>query len=92
MVSIPNIEAGNLKNQRSLLKVIGLKTEFRLKEGRTLRAVDGIDITIKPSEIHGLVGESGCGKTVTSLSIVNLINPPGEFHLYFYRMNNLGEI
>lgn len=61
----------------SILSIKGLKTEFRLKGGRILRAVDGIDLDIKPGEIHGLVGESGCGKTVTSLSILRLISRPG---------------
>lgn len=60
-----------------LLSIKGLKTEFRLKEGRILRAVDGIDMDIKSGEIHGLVGESGCGKTVASLSILRLITRPG---------------
>jgi oligopeptide/dipeptide ABC transporter ATP-binding protein len=61
----------------SILSIKGLKTEFRLKEGGLLRAVDGIDLDIKPGEIHGLVGESGCGKTVASLSILRLIDQPG---------------
>ena len=61
----------------ALLSIKGLKTEFRLKDGRVLRAVDGIDLDIKPGEIHGLVGESGCGKTVSSLSILRLITRPG---------------
>lgn len=61
----------------ALLSIKGLKTEFRLKEGKVLRAVDGIDLDIKPGEIHGLVGESGCGKTVTLLSILRLIDGPG---------------
>jgi len=61
----------------ALLSIKGLKTEFRLKEGRVLRAVDGIDLDIKSGEIHGLVGESGCGKTVASLSILRLITRPG---------------
>ena len=60
-----------------LLSIKGLKTEFRLKDGRYLRAVDGIDLDMKSGEIHGLVGESGCGKTVASLSILRLITPPG---------------
>lgn len=66
----------NTKNNR-LLSIKGLKTEFRLKEGKVLRAVDGIDLDIKQGEIHGLVGESGCGKTVASLSILRLITRPG---------------
>ena len=60
-----------------LLSVRGLKTEFRLKDGNVLHAVDGIDLAIRPSEIHGLVGESGCGKTVASLSMLRLISRPG---------------
>ncbi len=66
-----------ISENNSLLSIKELKTEFRLKEGRVLRAVDGIDLDIKPGEIHGLVGESGCGKTVASLSILRLISRPG---------------
>jgi len=65
----------NMKNQ--ILSIKGLKTEFRLKDGKVLHAVDGIDLAISPGEIHGLVGESGCGKTVASLSILRLITRPG---------------
>ena len=61
----------------ALLSIKELRTEFRLKDGKVLRAVDGIDLDIKPGEIHGLVGESGCGKTVASLSILRLITRPG---------------
>ena len=60
-----------------LLSVRGLKTEFRLRDGNVLHAVDGIDLAIRPGEIHGLVGESGCGKTVASLSMLRLISRPG---------------
>lgn len=69
----------NDKNSKykPLLDIKGLKTEFRLKDGKSLRAVDGVDLTIMPGEVHGLVGESGCGKTVASLSILRLISPPG---------------
>jgi len=63
---------------KSLLSIIGLKTEFELKDGSFLKAVDGINLDIKTGEIHGLVGESGCGKTVASLSILGLINRPGS--------------
>ena len=65
------------KERFPLLKIKGLKIEFQLKNRKVLRAVDGIDLTINPGEIHGLVGESGCGKTVTSLSILRLITRPG---------------
>ncbi len=60
----------------TLLEVRGLKTSFRLREG-TVRAVTGVDFSIRRGEIVGLVGESGCGKSVTSLSIMGLITKPG---------------
>ncbi|HHZ19638.1 MAG TPA: ABC transporter ATP-binding protein [Firmicutes bacterium] len=60
-----------------LLEVKNLKTSFLTDEG-TVRAVDGVDLTIHAGEAVGLVGESGCGKSVTSLSIMGLIpTPPG---------------
>ncbi|HLB44975.1 MAG TPA: ABC transporter ATP-binding protein [Candidatus Limnocylindrales bacterium] len=59
-----------------LLEVRGLRTSFRLREG-TVRAVTGIDFSVRRGEILGLVGESGCGKSVSSLSIMRLIARPG---------------
>jgi peptide/nickel transport system ATP-binding protein len=60
-----------------LLDVRGLATSFKTSEG-TVRAGTGVDFTVRRGEILGLVGESGCGKSVTSLSIMRLINPPGR--------------
>ena len=61
-----------------LLEVRGLKTYFFTDEG-VIRAVDGVDLTIYPGETLGVVGESGCGKSVTALSIMRLIpQPPGR--------------
>lgn len=60
-----------------LLEVEGLRTHFRLPRG-IVRAVDGVDFFIRRGEAYGLVGESGSGKTVTALSIMGLIEPPGE--------------
>jgi len=61
-----------------LLKVQSLKTHFFLERG-VVKAVDGVDFEIKKGEIFGLVGETGCGKSVTSLSILRLIpTPPGK--------------
>ena len=61
-----------------LLKIKNLKTHFFTHEG-SIKAVDGINITINQGETLGLVGESGCGKSVTALSIMRLIpNPPGK--------------
>ncbi|MEO6350126.1 MAG: ABC transporter ATP-binding protein [Candidatus Limnocylindrales bacterium] len=59
-----------------LLDVRGLRTSFRLREG-TVRAVTGVDFQVRRGEILGLVGESGCGKSVSSLSIMRLVAPPG---------------
>ena len=61
-----------------LLEVKNLKTYFFTDEG-TVRAVDGVDLHIDKSETLGVVGESGCGKSVTALSVMKLIpQPPGK--------------
>jgi ABC-type dipeptide/oligopeptide/nickel transport system ATPase component len=60
-----------------LLSVDGLETHFPTGQG-VLRAVDGVSFTIDRGEVLGLVGESGCGKSVTSLSIMRLVPPPGR--------------
>ncbi len=61
-----------------LLEVKGLKTYFFTDEG-VVRAVDGVDLRIDKGETLGIVGESGCGKTVTALSLMKLIPmPPGR--------------
>ena len=63
---------------RPLLEVDGLKTHFFTRDG-VVRAVDGVTFSIQPGETLALVGESGCGKSVTSLSIMRLIaSPPGR--------------
>ena len=62
----------------SLLQVRDLKTHFFTDDG-VVKAVDGISYDVQPGEIVGLVGESGCGKTVSALSILRLIpDPPGK--------------
>jgi len=65
------------QNNQALLEVKNLKTYFFTEDG-VVKAVDGVDITVKPGEVLGLVGESGCGKSVTSLSIMRLIGIPGK--------------
>jgi peptide/nickel transport system ATP-binding protein len=60
-----------------LLMVKNLKTQFNT-EGGVVKAVDGISYHIDEQEIIGLVGESGCGKSVSQLSVMQLIFPPGE--------------
>jgi peptide/nickel transport system ATP-binding protein len=61
----------------TLLEVRDLRTSFKTTDG-TVRAVTGVDFSVRRGEILGLVGESGCGKSVTSLSIMRLIAPPGR--------------
>lgn len=62
--------------EKPLLEVEGLKTEFRLAQG-TVHAVNGVSFTVNEGEVLGIVGESGCGKSVTALSIMRLIEQPG---------------
>ena len=64
----------------ALLRVRDLKTYFVTEHGRgTARAVDEVSFDLYPGETLGIVGESGCGKTVTSLSILRLVpEPPGH--------------
>ena len=62
-----------------LLEVQDLKTYFKVKAGR-VRAVNGVSFAVKPGEKVGVVGESGCGKSVTALSIMRLLpQPAGEY-------------
>ena len=61
-----------------LLEIRGLKTHFATDDG-WLHAVDGVNINIDRGETVGVVGESGCGKSVTAMSILKLIPmPPGK--------------
>ncbi|MBX6332683.1 MAG: ABC transporter ATP-binding protein, partial [Gemmatimonadaceae bacterium] len=60
-----------------LLSVRDLRTWFHTAAG-TARAADGVSFDVAPHETVGVVGESGCGKSVTSLSILRLIRPPGR--------------
>ena len=61
-----------------LLEIQGLKTHFATDDGM-VQAVDGVDITVGRGETVGIVGESGCGKTVTAMSVLKLIAmPPGR--------------
>jgi oligopeptide/dipeptide ABC transporter ATP-binding protein len=60
-----------------LLQVRDLRVSFRMDEG-TVRAVDGVSFDVFPSQVVGIVGESGCGKSVTMRAILQLIDPPGR--------------
>jgi oligopeptide/dipeptide ABC transporter ATP-binding protein len=64
-------------NNKTILRVSNLKTYFHTEDG-VVKAVDGVDFHVNSGEIVGLVGESGCGKTVTSLSVIGLIPAPGK--------------
>ena len=76
-----------------LLDVQNLRTSFRDKDGKMVPAVDGVSFHVKRGETLGIVGESGCGKSVTSLSIMRLIaEPPGRVeadHILFDGANLL---
>jgi len=67
-----------MDSHNTLFEVRGLKTQFHTEAG-TATAVDGVDFDIVKGEVLGIVGESGCGKSVTAMSMVRLIpDPPGK--------------
>jgi oligopeptide transport system ATP-binding protein len=61
----------------ALLEVKNLHTQFKTDDG-LIKAVDDVSLNIQDKEIVGVVGESGCGKSVTQLSVMRLIRPPGQ--------------
>lgn len=63
------------KNDDVILRVVDLKTHFKSRE-QIVKAVDGVDFEVKRGETLGIVGESGCGKSITSLSIMRLLPEP----------------
>ena len=75
----PNLaeSAASVDKDQSILEVKNLKTYFYTEDG-IVKSVDGVDFTVKRGEVMGLVGESGCGKSVTSLTIMRLIGQPGK--------------
>ncbi len=66
-----------MTSKKPLLEIKSLKTYFFTDDG-VVRAVDGVDFEVYPGEIVGLVGESGCGKSVTSFSVMRLVDSPGK--------------
>ena len=72
-------------NNSNILEIKNLKTYFFTESG-AVKAVDSVDLDVKRGEVLGLVGESGCGKSVTSLSIMRLVSQPGRIvagEIYF---------
>ncbi len=57
-----------------LIEIEGLRVTFRGDDGRTTHAVDSVDLSVANGATLGLVGESGCGKSVTSLAIMGLLS------------------
>jgi peptide/nickel transport system ATP-binding protein len=70
-------EKNNGNSDKMLLEIKGLKTYFFLDEG-TVRAVDGVDLQLRRGRTLGVVGESGCGKSVTARSILRIVPRPGR--------------
>ncbi|OGO20321.1 MAG: dipeptide/oligopeptide/nickel ABC transporter ATP-binding protein [Chloroflexi bacterium RBG_16_48_8] len=64
-------------DERALIEINSLKVIFPLDEG-TVRAVEDVDLVIKRGQVMGVVGESGCGKTVTAQSIMRIVPDPGR--------------
>lgn len=64
-------------NQKPVLSVKNLKTYF-YKKNEVIKAVNGVSFDVYKGNITALIGESGCGKSITSLSIMNLIDEPGQ--------------
>jgi peptide/nickel transport system ATP-binding protein len=76
-----------------ILEVDKLRVEFPTRRG-TLVAVDGVSFSIAPGEVLGVVGESGAGKSLTGMAVINLLEPPGriaggEVRLEGRRIDNL---
>ncbi len=71
------VSTSKVEEKKKLLEVKGLKTYFYTEEG-VVKAVDGVSFDIYEDEVLGLVGETGCGKSVTALSILQLVRAPGK--------------
>ncbi len=77
-VATENRDAGEAASVAPLLRVEGLRTYFELRLG-TVKAVDGLSFTVLPHETLAIVGKSGCGKSITALSLMRLVpDPPGR--------------
>ena len=77
MTESVEISSTDKESNDKLLQIKNLKTYFYTEEG-VVKAVDGVSFDIFKNEVLGLVGETGCGKSVTALSILNLVRAPGK--------------
>ncbi|HHC09532.1 MAG TPA: ABC transporter ATP-binding protein [Actinobacteria bacterium] len=62
-----------MNGKETVVRGIDLRVAFRTEDGRRVRAVDGVDLEVGRGEIHGLVGESGCGKTTLGRALLGLV-------------------
>jgi peptide/nickel transport system ATP-binding protein len=92
-VSAP-VPATESENDKKLIEIRNLKTYFTMHEGM-VRAVDGADFDIHYGQTLGVVGESGCGKSVTAQSVLRIVPPPGRIvdgEILFHRtVENSGD-
>ncbi len=77
IVAVPKIQEREIEGKKVILDVEDLTTYFYTEEG-VVRAVEGVSFKIYKGETLGLVGETGCGKSVTALSILQVVRPPGK--------------
>jgi peptide/nickel transport system ATP-binding protein/oligopeptide transport system ATP-binding protein len=83
---------GSELNNESILEIVGLKTYFFTQQG-TAKAVDDVSIIVRKGETLGVVGESGCGKSVTALSVIRLVpDPPGKIVSGEIKLAGRGEL
>ena len=83
-----------MEENMPLLEIKGLKTYFTLDEG-VVKAVEGADLSVPQRSTVGVVGESGCGKTVTAYSILQLVERPGRIEagqILWYRASDDGQV
>lgn len=84
----------NSSSQELLIDIRGLKTHFPLDEG-VVKAVDGVDLSIHRNRTLCVVGESGCGKSITARSILQIVDKPGrivEGSILYYRQSGMGNV
>ena len=70
-------ENNTAKNNEVILEVKDIKTYFHIGKDRVIKAVDGVNFTLKKGRVLGIIGESGSGKSVTSRTIMRIVDKPG---------------